>query len=203
MQSKCGYLIYGATVAVAIAGLLSGCFGEKIGLPPVTVTMPVVQGIQFGPSSGLTPGRTLNGYTLVDGLTCNLPTEDDVMAEVRRQAGGTIAGMISLERVEVNRVTLTASAGDFSSLTGLFLGFVTVGLGGVTPVPLGIAANPQGFGATVNVLPLGSVDLLPILKQPAPTCGAAVVTVVGEAPQTDTTLDVSMQVTVFLGLGLF
>lgn len=193
------------TVVVCVAGafLLAGCFGEKVDLPPVTAAFSVAQGVTFGPSSGLTPGKPLNGYTLVDGLTCNLPTEDEIKREIKRQVGNALGGLISLDKVELDRIILATSSGDMSSLTGLFLGFVTVGAGGVTPVPLGVASAPQGFGKSVTVTPLGDVDLLPILKQPKPTCGAAVVTTVGSAPEKDVTLDVSIQVTAHFQIGPF
>ena len=84
-------LVYRVFAVGVICLLLAGCLGEKIALPPVTVTVPIAQGIAFGPDERLAPGQALPMHLLVDGLTCNLPSDDIILDEVRKQAGGTLS----------------------------------------------------------------------------------------------------------------
>jgi hypothetical protein len=174
-----------------------------VALPPVTVTFPVADGVVFGPSAGLEAGAPLNGYALAGGFTCNLPSEDEILAEVRRQAGSFASNFISVDRVEVNRVTLTATQGDFSTLTSVFLAFVTAGVGGIAPVPLGWASSDQGWGNTLEVVPGQPVNILSILRQPKPACGAAIISLSGTAPETDVIAGATIEMTVHLEAGLF
>lgn len=189
---------------IGLAGLwLAGCFGEKIDLPPVTLTYPVAQGIRLGPgTSGVKAGTPLLGYTLIDGLTCNLPGEQIILDEVRRQVGSVLAKTVSIEHVQADSIAITATQGDFRTLTAAFLGIISVGVKGVVPVPLGVALSPEGWTTSLDVIPQWDVDLLPVLKN-QPGCGAAVIMVNGTMPANDIVVDAQIQVTVYLQAGLF
>ncbi len=189
---------------ILLAGLsLGGCLGEKIDLPPVTVTYPVAQGIRLGPgTTDIKAGTLLLGYTLVDGLTCNLPSEEIILDEARKQVGDVLGEMVSIDRVEAEAITITAGQGDFRTLNAAFLGLISVGAEGVVPVPLGIALSPEGWGTTLEVIPQWEVDLLPVLKN-QPGCGAAVVMINGTMPENDLVINAQIQVTVYLQAGLF
>ena len=190
-----------ACVPLALGAALCGCFGEKLALPPVTVTIPLDQAISFGPTASLPAGKDVAFYSLMDGLTCNLPSDDLILDEAKKQLGGTIGGLISVDKVKLNYVLLTANPGSFKTLTSLFLSFITVGMDGVIPMPVGMAANPAGFGQQVKLDPLGDVDLQPILKQDKPACGAAIVTVSGTVPSETVSVNAQLCVTVFLEAG--
>jgi len=207
MQNKsmqCNGLRGSRQILILLAGLsLGGCLGEKIDLPPVTVTYPIGQGIRLGPSTAdIKAGTPLLGYTLVNGLTCNLPSEEILLEAARKQVGDVLGGMISIDRIKADAITITARQGNFRTLTAAFLGLVSVGAKGVVPVPLGVALSPEGWDATIEVIPQWDVDLLPMIKN-QPGCSAAVVMINGTMPANDIVVDAQIQVTVYLQAGLF
>ncbi len=191
-------------LATALCVLLTlvGCSGAKVALPPITVTFPVAEEAAFGPGKDLPPGTPLNGFTLVDGLTCNLPTEKMILDAVRGEVGGVAASFVSIDKVTLDHVAIGATKGNFRTLTGIFLGFVTVGTDGVVPLPLGAAASPEGWGQAFEIVPSWEVDLLPILSQSKPACGAAIITLTGTAPEQDVKARVNLQVTAYLEAGI-
>jgi hypothetical protein len=186
-----------------LAGLLmGGCLGEKISLPPVTVDVPVIKGFTYGPGIGVEPGTVLNKYIISSGLECNLPSESQIMDEVRRQAGSLVAGLIELDKVLVERITVTARQGDFKSITEVHMALVAANFDKIKPRYLGKAWSPGGFADKLTVAPAKKPDMLPILRLSKPACGTALVSIDGIAPANDVVFDIDMTVTVHAKAGI-
>lgn len=196
--------IHTTVLATLLAVLsLSGCLGEKIALPPVTVTVPVLSGFTYGPAMGLAAGTPLNKYLISSGLECNLPTEKQIMDEVRRQAGDVVAKLVDLDKILVENVVVTATRGDFKTITQVEMALVAANLGNFKPRYLGKAWSPDGFDNKMTVAPAQQPDMLPILRLAKPACGAAFVAIDGVAPAQDVEFDIDMTVTVYAKAGVF
>lgn len=190
-------------LALLAALALGGCLGEKVNLPPVTVDVPVIQGFTYGPGIGIAPGTPLKKYVITSGLECNLPSEDLIMDEVRRTAGKFVAGLVEIDKIWVERITVTARQGDFKTITEVHMGLVAANLGKVQPSYLGKAWSPDGFNDKLTVAPARKTNLLPFLRLEKPACGAAIVTIDGAAPPGDVVFDIGMTVTVHAKAGFF
>jgi hypothetical protein len=195
--------IHTPILAALVAVLsLSGCLGEKIALPPVTVTVSVLDGFTYGPGMGLPAGTPLKKYIISSGLECNLPTEDQIMAEVRRQAGDLVAKLVEIDKILVENIVVTATKGDFKSISQVEMALVAANLKDFKPRYLGKAWSPTGFEGKLTVAPAQQPDMLPILRLDKPACGAALVAIDGIAPAGDVVFDIDMTVTVHAKAGI-
>lgn len=192
-----------AALAALATIALSGCLGEKISLPPVTVDVPVLKGFTYGPGIGIAAGTPLNKYVITSGLECNLPSEALIMEEVRRQAGNFAAKLIDLDKVLIERVTVTARQGNFTSITEVNMALVAANIKDIKPVYLGKAWSPEGFSDKLTVAPARKPNMLPIMRLAKPACGVALVSIDGTAPAGDVVFDIDMTVTVHASAGIF
>lgn len=188
-------------VALLIAGTsaaVSGCFGW-IELPAQKVSYTVAQGMVYDPSQGqVTVGETV-GKIMIEGLTCNLPSRNELEDLLRDAAGTAAAGLVQLEDADMDKITLTATQGDFAGLTGLALFYVTVGGEGVEPAYLGSAFSASGFGAAVEITPEGRVDLLDMMD--GQLCGAVLVIATGTAGGDPVVFDAQADISIRASVG--
>ena len=188
-----------AAAVLASISALPGCLGW-IDLPTVKAEYPVATALSLGPTKEQPAGSALTGIPMVEGVSCNLPDRDYLEELVRQQAGDTVGGLIHLKRVNLEKLTLNASQGDFSSLTHLSLFYVTVGGEGIAPAHLGTAVSIGGFGSQVELTPLESVDLLGLMD--GQWCGAILVVANGAVPEQQVVFDADASLSIEAELGL-
>ncbi|MCC6144930.1 MAG: hypothetical protein IT368_14080 [Candidatus Hydrogenedentes bacterium] len=186
---------------LSVAAIFSGCFGERLPLPPVTLTISVTEDEVLGPGAGLPAGTTLNNTLLARELTCNLPTMDDLRDRIRAEVGEVAAGFIEIEAIKVKRASLIPSQGSFNTLTMMALNGIAVGIEGFAPIAIGSANSLQGFNGPVDIYP-NNVDVLPLFEVGEPGCGAIVLHASGVSPNEDVIFDGEVVVEVYFSIGL-
>lgn len=183
----------GAGAVLLMIGF-TGCSGS-FGLPPVTLTLTVIDDASFGPEAGVPGGAPLDNTPLFDSLGCNMPSEADLRALIREEVGEVAAGFIKLRSVVVDQVLLEPWEGGFDSLTEIKLNVVTLGIDGIMPLYLGAARDPEGLRGTVAIVPESRVDLLPVVRQRDPACGTLIMRVSGTTPEETVRFRARLQVT--------
>lgn len=187
-----------AAFALLVA-ILPGCLGW-IDVPPVKVEYAVATGLAVGPTKEQPAGSVMTGIPMVEGFTCNLPDRGYMEGLVRDAAGDTVGGLVHLKRVNLERVTLNAVQGDFSTLTHLSLFYVTAGKEGVAPAHLGTAVSVSGFQGQVVLTPIEPVDLLGLMD--GQWCGAILVVANGTVPEQSVVFDADASLSIEAELGL-
>jgi hypothetical protein len=190
-----------ALAVLGVALLFTGCLGERLPLPPVTLEFTVTQNEVFGPGAGVPAGTTLNNTPLIGELTCNLPTIDDIRDQIRAEVGEVAAGFIEIEELRVKRASLIPTQGSFGSLTMVALSGIAVGIDGFAPVMIGMANSIQGFNGPIDIYPNG-VDILPLFEVGPPACGAIILNASGISPSEDVIFDGEVVVEAYFSLGL-
>lgn len=198
VASKCRNLCTLVASLLALA-LLPGCLGW-IDVPPVKVEYPVATGLSVGPTKEQPAGTVMTGIPMVEGFTCNLPDRSYMEGLVRDAAGDTVGGLVHLKRVNLERVTLNAVQGGFSTLTHLSLFYVTVGKEGIAPAHLGTAVSVSGFQGQVVLTPIEPVDLLGLMD--GQWCGAILVVANGTVPEQSVVFDADASLSIEAELGL-
>lgn len=198
VASKCRNLCTLAAGLLALA-LLPGCLGW-IDVPPVKVEYPVATGLSVGPTKEQPAGTVMTGIPMVEGFTCNLPDRSYMEGLVRDAAGDTVGGLVHLKRVNLERVTLNAVQGGFSTLTHLSLFYVTVGKEGIAPAHLGTAVSVSGFQGQVVLSPIEPVDLLGLMD--GQWCGAILVVANGTVPEQSVVFDADASLSIEAEIGL-
>lgn len=178
----------GALSIVALAPL-SGCNGFE--LPPVPVTLPLAQNVEF------------SGATAVAGAAevplsffCALFNEEELDAMVREAAGDLIADLVTITRVELAATVITATEGDFAPFTDSTLTLSLLELG-APPLVLGTASANDGLGGVFSLTKGSPVDLLNDLEEGQ--CGIATLRLEGAdlLEPDDATFDVSVELLVY------
>lgn len=190
---------YSIAVSLLALAVLPGCLGW-IDVPPVKVEYPVATGLSVGPTKDQPAGSVMTGIPMVEGFSCNLPDRSYMEGLVRDAAGDTVGGLVHLKRVNLERVTLNAVQGDFSTLTHLSLFYVTVGKEGIAPAHLGTAVAISGFQGQVALTPLEPVDLLGLMD--GQWCGAILVVANGTVPEQSVVFDADASLSIEAELGL-
>jgi len=133
---------------------------------------------------------------------CDLPTQDEIRELVSQAAGDWVANLIVIDEMELQNVRLSASSGDFDSLTGITLQWNPKPVDGSEqpPVDLGAAHDPAGLGAEVVLVPGEPVDFLELIENdaanPAEGCPSFQVGVEGVVPDTLPVWEVTAEVEV-------
>lgn len=133
---------------------------------------------------------------------CDLPTQDEIRELVSQAAGDWVANLIHIDEMDLLRVHLAASLGDFGSLTRMTLQWNPKPVHGLEqpPVDLGSAHDPAGLGAEVFLVPAEPVDFLELIEDdaanPAEGCPSFQVGVEGVVPDTLPVWEVTAEVEV-------
>lgn len=190
-RSKYDWKRIGRAAAPAmLAALLPGCAGTP--LPPVTVTLDVVQGVEI-PAVIVATGSADVPLAPI----CGLFDEEDLDAMVREAAGDLIADFVIVTGVDLEATHIDAVEGTFAPFTDAALSLTILEPGGETLL-LGDAADGNGLGTAFDMTKTPPVDLLNDLD--ADQCSSPTLHLDGGAPlePRDITFDVRATVVVSL-----
>lgn len=179
----------GAALAAFSLTSLSGCNGLEL---PIEVTVPLVQ------NSAIIAANEADGNVdLVVGAFCDLFSEEELDALIRQFGGDLVADLVDITGVELTKVTVTATQGNFDSFTDSDLKLIF--LGG-SPLALGEASDSQGLGSSFDLSQDTPVDLLNDLEDG--DCGAPTLHFEGDQPAGDITFNTTATLTVYTRLTL-
>ena len=184
-------LAFGTLAAgVSLTGL-SGCNGIEL---PIEVTIPLVQ------NSSIVAANEADGTVdVVVGAFCDLFSAEQLDAMIREFGGDLVADLVEITRVELDAVTVTATAGDFDDFTSSTLSLSLLPIGS-DPLALGAAANAEGLGTSFDLTQEEPVDLLNDLDDGE--CGVPTLRLQGVKPGADITFSTAARVKVFTRLSL-
>ena len=182
-----------ATFGLLAAGLtltgLSGCNGLEL---PVEVTIPVSTG------STIVAANAADGSaTVVLSAFCDLFSEEELDALIRQFGGDVVADIVDITGVELDKVTVTATSGNFDSFSTADLDMIFLG---DAPLPLGSAEDSEGLGTVFELTQGVPVDLLNDLEDGE--CGAPTLELNGEQPEADITFNTTATLQVYTRLSL-
>ena len=181
------------TFAVLVAGFsmtgLSGCDGLEL---PIEVTIPISEG------STIVAANEADGSAIVV-LTafCDLFSEDQLDALIREFGGDVIADIVDITGVELDKVTVTATGGNFDSFDTAELNMIFLD---ADPLPLGSAEDDAGLSTVFDLTQDVPVDLLNDLEDGE--CGAPTLELNGEQPDADITFSTMATLKVYTRLSL-
>lgn len=179
----------GALMAGISLGSLSGCDGIEL---PIEVVVPLVQ------NSSIVAANEADGdVSVVVGAFCDLFSEEELDALIRQFGGDLVADLVDITGVELKKVTVTATEGDFDTFTDSDLKLIFLG---DSPLPLGEASDAQGLGASFDLTQDEPVDLLNDLEDG--DCGAPTLHFEGDQPTSDIRFNTTATLTVYTRLTL-
>jgi hypothetical protein len=181
-------------LAVLVCLVAGGC-GFRVPLPPVELTVGPTARVDFGPGPGTPGGAPLNNAELPLPAICLLPSEADLDALVREAVGDFLADLVRVERVGIARLSATADAGSFDSLTRVAVRLRVDGPGGGR-IPVGEVRDLEGLGQAFTIVPEAPVDLLPLLQATAPGCVIPELALDGRVPRQPTSFRSTIQIVV-------
>ncbi|MBL7649871.1 MAG: hypothetical protein JNK74_27160 [Candidatus Hydrogenedentes bacterium] len=186
---KAGAMAVGAVaVGIALSGL-SGCNGLEL---PIEVTVPLIQ------NSAIVAANEADGdVNIAVGAFCDLFSEEELDALIRQFGGDLVADLVDITGVELTKVTVTATEGDFDSFTDSDLKLIFLG---ASPLPLGEASDSQGLGGSFDLTQDEPVDLLNDLEDG--DCGAPTLHFEGDQPAGDIRFNTTATLTVYTRLTL-
>ncbi len=179
----------GALMAGISLGGLSGCDGVEL---PIEVVVPLVQ------NSSIVAANEADGdVSVVVGAFCDLFSQEELDALIRQFGGDLVADLVDITGVELKKVTVTATEGDFDTFTDSDLRLL---FPGNDPLPLGEASDAQGLGASFDLTQDEPVDLLNDLEDG--DCGAPTLHFEGDQPTGDIRFNTTATLTVYTRLTL-
>jgi len=182
-------LAFGALAAGISLGSLSGCNGIEL---PIEVTVPLVQ------NSSIVAANEADGdVNIVVGAFCDLFSEEELDALIRQFGGDLVADLVDITGVDLTKVTVTATEGDFDSFTDSDLKLIFLG---DSPLLLGDASDSQGLGSSFDLTKSVPVDLLNDLEDG--DCGAPTLHFEGDQPAGDISFNTTATLTVYTRLTL-
>lgn len=170
---------------------LAGCNGGAITLPPVSASLPIIDSVKLGPSTGIGGNIPIIKSTLPLGEFCDVLSPTQIQTEIRNALGDTAAGLLQVNHVYLRGITFTTGTGDFSSFTEVGL---TIKPRFGTEIPLGTASSTGGLGTSFTLPASGDIDLLALLS--SSNCLSATLTLTGRTPTQDLDLQLVAQVEV-------
>ena len=173
---------------LSITGL-SGCDGLEL---PIEVTIPVSSG-----STIVAANEADGSVTVVLSAFCDLFSEEELDALIRQFGGDVVADIVDITGVELDKVTVTATSGDFDSFDTADLNMIFLG---EAPLPLGSAEDNAGLGTVFDLTQDIPVDLLNDLEDGE--CGAPTLELNGEQPDADITFNTTATLQVYTRLSL-
>ncbi len=179
----------GALAAGISLGSLSGCDGIEL---PIEVVVPLVQ------NSSIVAANEADGdVNIVVGAFCDLFSEEELDALIRQFGGDLVADLVDITGVELTKVSVTATEGNFDSFTDSDLNLIFLG---DSPLLLGEATDSQGLGGSFDLTKSVPVDLLNDLEDG--DCGAPTLHFEGDQPAGDITFNTTATLTVYTRLTL-
>lgn len=180
--------VFAVLAAVLSLTGLSGCDGLEL---PIEVTIPISEG------STIVAANEADGSAIVV-LTafCDLFSEDQLDTLIREFGGDVIADIVDITGVELDKVTVTATGGNFDSFDTAELNMLFLA---EAPLPLG-AATADGLGTVFDLTQDVPVDLLNDLEDGE--CGAPTLELNGEQPDADITFNTTATLKVYTRLSL-
>ncbi len=173
--------------ALAVAGLAVSC---NSGIPfSYTFDVAVGEGFALDGLPGMFPGDPIPEDQPFPPIpVCTLPTEEDMRDMVREAAGGFIASVFEIDRLELKTITLNATEGGFDGITEMTLLWQPLGLLPWQFREIGAASDPAGFQESVVLVPPAGVDFLDLIEDAKKTawlgCPSVRFDVKGVVPET-------------------
>ena len=171
---------------------LAGC--NVIQIPPITFTIPLMSGVSIPGLGALASSVTVQDEEFPLPLECGLPEVAELRQEIVNAVGEALAGLITIDSLNLTKVVFTATQGEFSSLTKIRAVMRADGI----DYDMGTAESPTGLGAQFELTPPAAIDLLTILN--AVDCIRLTLFVDGSPPETALTfgIDAELEVTASL-----
>jgi hypothetical protein len=174
-------------VAAGLIAILAACTPQGLNIGPIPVSLPV-DGGSIDPSQFvLVPGGIEFDYT-TDQDFCGLPTEQEIIDQMPSIGSIDVSGLVTLKKINLSDIVLTATTGDFSFLHEITVSFVPKPVNGQEqdPVVIGYAYSPDGFGNSITLIPPDDVNLLDLIRanddNPATGCPKIQMDVRGTKP---------------------
>jgi hypothetical protein len=189
-------------LATSSAALMAGCNTD---LPyTVDITIPLGSGFTLPNSSDLPPGTILPPNFMAPEIQlCSLPTTKDLDQYVRNTAGGLVASLVSIDRLELLSIETNATTGDFGWLRRIGVFFRPAVADDTDLIDMGTAAYSTGLGESFTIKPPQTIDVLDLLTdQVTPgQCAGVTFSLSGTVPILMPVWDMTMRVRVYGTLG--
>ncbi len=97
---------------------------------------------------------------------CDLPSEAEIAAMAGSVGGIDLSSIIAVSDLNLVQTIVTATSGDFSFLTEITVRWIPAPVNGQeqTPIVLGTASAPGGFGTQIVLVPTSPVDLIELIR---------------------------------------
>jgi hypothetical protein len=134
---------------------------------------------------------------------CSLPTTKDLEQYVRDTAGGLVASLVSIDRLELLSIETHATTGNFSWLKRIGVFFRPEAADDTDLIDMGMAASAMGLGESFTIKPPETIDLMELLSdQITPgQCAGVFFSLSGTVPILMPVWDMDMRVRVYGTLG--
>ena len=191
-------------LAMAGAIALTGCNNGVINLPDVNLTIPIVESVKIGPSTGVSPGIPVVGVPVDLGEFCDIIDPDAIADQIRDAVGETAAGLIEIESITLKGIVFSARRGSFATFDEFAL---SIKPQGGEKRPFGAISAEDGLGVGFTITTDDPIDLLDFFA--ATDCFSAELAITGTTPETDLEMrldafiTVSASASVVKGLSLF
>jgi hypothetical protein len=168
------------------AGMIFGCGSARI---PVSFEVPISLADNLSlPGMGELPAGTAipEEQSALDVPVCVVPSEETISKMVKNAAGSLAAKTLEIDEIILEDVTLSASSGDFGTLTSVGITWNSTSPA-VGEVAVGSANSPEGFGGEITLTPDTEIDLLDLAAEerlrPVGECPSVQVDVAGNVPE--------------------
>ena len=188
------FTVRAVAMLVLTSVALVGCGGGCIQIPPVDFTVTLMEDVSVPGLGPLAWIATVQNQEIPLPETCDLPDVGDYRQELVDAVGEFLAGLITIDRVDLTKVVFAASEGDFHTLTRLRMVLVV----GAAEYDLGTADSASGLGSRFELVPPAAIDLMEVLD--GVSCISAVLFVDGSPPETSLTFDVDAELEVTASL---
>lgn len=184
---------------ILAAGMMAGCGDARI---PVSfeVALSLADNLSLPGMDELPAGTAIpQGQEPLDVPVCVVPSEKTISKMVKNAAGSLAAKTLEIDEVILEDITLSASYGDFSTLTLIDITWNSTSPA-IGEVAVGSASSPAGFGSEITLTPESEIDLLDLAAEERVRllgqCPSVQVDVAGNVPETAPVFSVKAKVKV-------
>lgn len=176
---------------MAGAAALAGCNNGGINLPDVNLTVPIVESVKLGPSTGVSPGVPIVDVSFGLGEFCGIVDQDAIAAQIQDALGETAAGLVEVDSITLNGVVFSVRSGSFASFDRLAL---TITPTGGAAIPFGEISSDSGLGTGFTITTENPIDVLTLFANT--DCFSAALSISGTTPTANLDMRLGAYVTV-------
>ncbi len=145
---------------VGTSVVLSGCIGGCIPIPVIEFSVQLLDDTQIPGLGELAPLVAIDDEFELPSV--DIPSLEEIMAELDAVSGGCGSGLITIESVAVTKLTLTAAEGSLANLSTFEeIGLILVINGERQSLGTG---SPSHDGSTIILEPANPPNLLDVLE---------------------------------------